>query len=96
LKRITRTILEEITNIVPDRDRVSIIESRGNHIINSAINLIETIELHFGEEVAGEMERRLVNSIRAKCAAKFSRGAKKSTESQKGGPEVSADLGTIN
>ena len=96
MKRITRTILEEITNIVPDRDRVSIIESRGNHIINSAINLIETIELHFGVEVADEMERRLINSIRTHNAAKFSRGAKKITESQKNSPEAGANISTIN
>lgn len=83
MKQATRTILDEITNIVPDRDRTAVIESRGNHIINSAINLLETIEDNFGEEIAGEMERRLINSIKGRNASKFARGAKKIKESQK-------------
>jgi len=45
--------------------------------------LLETIEDNFGEEIAGEMERRLINSIKGRNASKFARGAKKIKESQK-------------
>jgi protoporphyrinogen oxidase len=82
LKTYTKNILEELENILPEKDRSQIIESRGNHIITSAINLIETIQEHYGEQIADEMERRLLNGIKAKSADKFSRSAKKISESR--------------
>jgi len=86
LKTTTRTILDEITNIVPDRDRTSVIESRGSHVITSAINLLETIAAYYGPDVSDEMERRLVNSIRSRNPIKFSRGARKISESVEQAP----------
>jgi hypothetical protein len=69
--------LDEISGIVPSRDRNLVIESRANHIINSAINLIQMISESYDTEEAAELERRLINSIRGRDPNKFARGLKK-------------------
>jgi hypothetical protein len=80
MKKSTKSLLESLTDLVPERDRNLVIESRGQHIIASAITLIETIEQTFGSELAEEMEKRLLSSIRNRNNAKFCRGVKKLTE----------------
>ncbi len=80
MKSQTRSILEELNNILPEKDKIQILESRGNNLIASAINLLENINNYFGEEAASEMERRLINSIRNKSSLKFSRGLRKINE----------------
>jgi len=77
MKKQTRSILEEIGNMVPQQDRATVIESRANHAINSAINVINMIHENFDVDVAAELERRLINSIRGKDSTKFSRGVRK-------------------
>ena len=77
MKKRTRSILEEISNTVPQHDRESIIESRANHIIGSAINLINLLRETYDPEIASELERRLINSIRAQDCNKFMRGIRR-------------------
>ncbi len=72
--RKTRSILEELNQISVDRDRNHVVSNRGEHVINSAINLIEQIETHYDEQVAKDLKNRLINSIKAKDIKKFSRG----------------------
>lgn len=72
-----RSILEELNQISVDRDRNHVVSNRGEHVINSAINLIEQIEEHYNEQTAKDLTNRLINSIRGKDANKFSRGIKK-------------------
>lgn len=75
--RKTRSILEELNQISIDRDRNHVVSNRGEHIIVSAINLIEQIESHYDEKTAKDLKNRLVNSIRGKDVKKFSRGISK-------------------
>ena len=75
--RKSRSILEELNQISIDRDRNHVVENRGEHVINSAINLIEQMEKFYDEETAKDLSNRLINSIRSKDATKFSRGIKK-------------------
>jgi len=77
LRKQTRSILDEISGIVPNRDRNLVIESRANHIISSAINLIQMIKESYDPELADDLERRLINSIRGRDASKFARGLRK-------------------
>jgi hypothetical protein len=63
--------------MVPSHDKNLVIESRANHIINSAINLIQMIKETYDSEDANELERRLINSIRGKDANKFIRGLRR-------------------
>ena len=72
-----RSILEEPNQISVDRDRNHVVSNRGEHVINSAINLIEQIEANYNEQTAKDLTNRLINSIRGKDVKKFSRGIKK-------------------
>jgi len=72
-----RSILEELNQISVDRDRNHVTSNRGEHVITSAINLIEQIELHYDDKTAKDLTNRLINSIRGKDVNKFSRGIKK-------------------
>ena len=83
MRKQTRSILDEITNISSGRDSHLIIESRANHIINSAINLIGMIRETYDPVQADDLERRLLNSIRGQDAAKFARGLRKITNENK-------------
>jgi hypothetical protein len=80
MKKQTRSILEEIGNMVPQQDRATVIESRANHAINSAINVINMIHENYDADIAAELERRLINSIRGKDTTKFVRGVRKYRE----------------
>jgi hypothetical protein len=73
----SRSIMEELNQISVSRDRNLVVESRGEHIINSAINLIEQIERHYDEQTAKDLTNRLINSIRGRDVTKFSRGVRK-------------------
>jgi hypothetical protein len=74
-----RTILDELTDGLPESNRNLLIESRGNHIIVGALNLLSSIREHYGDDAADEMERRLINSIKGKDPLKFSRAARRLT-----------------
>lgn len=77
MKSVTRTILDELTNGLPEHNRNLLVESRGNHIITGAINLLASIKENYGDAVADEMERRLINSIRGRDTQKFARAARR-------------------
>jgi hypothetical protein len=64
LQKRTRSILEELSSMSVQRDRSSLIESRANNVISSAINLLNYIRENYDAESAAELERRLLNSIR--------------------------------
>lgn len=83
MKLKTRSILQELNEIAEVRNKDSLYESRATNIINSAINLIESLKDHYGEEAAGELERRLINAIKGQDPAKFSRGIRRISESRK-------------
>lgn len=83
MKLSTRSILQELNEIAQVRSTDAIIESRATNIINSAINLVESIRKHYDAESADELERRLINAIRGQDAAKFTRGVRKIAESRK-------------
>jgi hypothetical protein len=83
MKATTKSLLESLTNILPEKDRSLIIESRGLHVIAAATTLLESIEEYFGESIAEEMEKRLLSSIKNRNPLKFTRGTQKITESKK-------------
>jgi hypothetical protein len=59
------------------RDRESVVESRATHVIQGAIHLINYIRENYDAEQAGELERRLLNSIRTQEPEKFKRGIRR-------------------
>lgn len=95
MKRKTRSLLEELNDIVIKKDQEALIESRATHVIDSAINLIQLIKEQFDSESAYELERRLLNSIKAGDPAKFVRGIRKlrdSKETAKGLKLIEGDV----
>ena len=82
MKRNTRSLLEELNDIAVKKDTEAVIESRAAHVIDSAINLINSIKENFDPETAYELERRLLNSIKASDPAKFTRGIRKLRDSK--------------
>jgi hypothetical protein len=84
----TRSILEELTKLHREKDRVRdrdhFIESRAQHVIESAINLIAEIEDHYEAEDAKDLSNRLINSIRGRDQTKFARGIRRVIKERRG------------
>lgn len=83
MKLRTRSILQELNAIADVRNTDALVESRAANIINSAINLLESIHKNYTPEQADELERRFINAIRGQDPAKFTRGVRKIAESRK-------------
>jgi len=83
MKIRTRSILQELNEMAEVRNKDGLFESRATNIINSAINLLESIHKHYGPEDASELERRFINSIKGQDPAKFTRGIKRIVEDRK-------------
>ena len=69
-----KSLFEELNSISYDKDNKRLVEQKGEHIIAGAINLMEFVDANFDEETANDLQKRLVNSIRAKDPRKFKRG----------------------
>jgi len=82
MKRKTRRLIEELDAVAVQKDKIHVIESRGNHVIQSAINLINMIREQYDGETALDLERRLINSIRGQDERKFTRAIRKIDESK--------------
>lgn len=91
MKLRTRSILQELNEIAEVRSTDALIESRATNIINSAINLLESIHKHYDAESAGELERRLLNAIKGQDPAKFTRGVRRLAEARKNKLDVDND-----
>jgi hypothetical protein len=83
MKLKTRSILQELNEVAAVRNTDAMFESRATNVINSAINLIESLHKHYNPEEADELERRLLNAIKGQEPAKFTRGIRKISESRK-------------
>ena len=83
MKLQTRSILQELNSIADVRSTDSLIESRATNIINSAINLLESIHKNYDPVSADELERRFVNAIKGQDPAKFTRGVRRIAEARK-------------
>jgi len=80
MRKSTRSILQELSDLGVSRDKDLIIESRGSNLIESAINLLNLIREQYDLETAAELERRFLNAIRTGEPSKFKRGVKKIQE----------------
>lgn len=80
MKLRTRSILQELNELASVRHKDALYESRAVNIINSAINLLESLHKNYNAEQADELERRFINAIKGQDPAKFTRGMKKISE----------------
>lgn len=86
-----RSIIEELLDYAPPRERELFIESRGAQVIASALNLIRLMRESFDPEVAGDLSRRLVRAIASEDPEKFSRRLRSLRESKKERRDGQAD-----
>lgn len=77
INRRSRSILEEISTYVPQKSKEDLIEARAQHIIVSAINLLESIDESFSPEEAEALKKRFVSSIRGSDPNRFTRMVKR-------------------
>ena len=77
-----KSLLDELDQIVPTKDKHTVIEARAHHFIASGINLITLIEEHFTAEEADELTRRLFNSLKGRDPSKFQRKIRQIQESK--------------
>lgn len=77
ISRRSKSILEEISSYVPQKSKEDLIEARAQHIIVSAINLIESIDESFPPEQAEMLKKRFVSSIRGSDPNRFTRMVKR-------------------
>lgn len=66
-------IIDELLDYAPPRDKELFIESRGQQVIASAMNLTRLIRESFSADVADDLSRRLLRSIASEDPEKFSR-----------------------
>lgn len=71
MKNKTKSILEEINGLVPNKNRKDVIASRADHVISSAINLLNMIKESYEPQVAYDLERKLLNAIKLQQVSKF-------------------------
>ena len=76
----TRSILQELTTVAVSRDSKYKVASNGERLIESAIQLIEEIYKNYEADTAGDLERRLINSIRNRDTKRFRVGIKRATQ----------------
>tara|TARA_E500000178_G_C17004837_1_gene747607 strand:- start:852 stop:1115 length:264 start_codon:yes stop_codon:yes gene_type:complete len=82
MKKHTRSILEELNRLDLHRDKERLIESTGNNLIESVINLFDKIQERYSPAEALELERRFINSIKSADPRKFKRGINKINEAK--------------
>ncbi len=80
MKKRTRSILSELSNMGTRKDNDYLIEASANNIIESSINLLNRIHNEYNDETANELERRFINSIRSGDPRKFKRSIAKIIE----------------
>lgn len=68
-----KSLIEEISNYVPERNKELFIEARAQQIIGSAVNFINYIKENYDPEISDDLSKRLVRSILSNDEDKFCR-----------------------
>ena len=76
MKKRTRSLLEEINDLAPRKDKVNILESRGTNAISAIINILEMLDANYDEETAQDIQKRIFLSIKNRDPERFNRGIK--------------------
>lgn len=67
------SLLSELSDYAPKRDRELFIESRAQQVIASAVHLLKLIRESYDAEIAEDLSKRLVRSILSEDEEKFRR-----------------------
>lgn len=82
MQKQTRSILDEITTLVPGKDRDLLVESLATQAIARVTNLVKIIEDTYPKHQSDELIRRLQLAIKNNDPAKFTRGVRAIKESE--------------
>ena len=74
MQKQTRSILDEITTLVPQKDKHLLVESLAIQALARISNLINIIETSFPKHQSDDLIRRLQLAIKNNDTAKFVRG----------------------
>ena len=72
-----KSILNEIDDILPSRNKDQIVESRASHVITSATNIMHLISENYDNETAEKLQKKFLNAIRTGNVDKFSNALKR-------------------
>ena len=82
MRKQTRSILDEITGLVPKHDKHLLVEGLAVQAIARVINLMEVIQQNYPQHQADELIRRLQLAIKNGDPAKFTRGVRSIKENE--------------
>lgn len=77
-----KSILHEINNYVPKKNKEDLIEMRAHHAISAAIFLLEMIDEAYSPEEADQLKKRFISSIKGSDPNRFVRSIRKVKESK--------------
>lgn len=67
-------LLDSIINYVPEKERLQELANRADHAINAVLNILSAIDEEFSEEIADDLHRRLLLTIKNRDTRKFQKG----------------------
>ena len=82
LHQSTRSILEELQRAVPSKTKEHVVESRGHHIISSAVHFLDVLTENYTDDEAEQITRRFLSAIRGGDPQRFIRSVRKIRESK--------------
>lgn len=82
LHQSSRSILDELQRAVPNKTKEHVLESRGHHIISSAVNFLEVLTENYTDEEAEQITRRFLSAIRGGDPKRFIRQIRKIREAK--------------
>ena len=72
-----KSILNEIDDILPSKNKEQIVESRASHVITSATNIMTLISENYDAETSEKLQKKFLNAIRTGNVDKFSNALKR-------------------
>lgn len=75
-----RSILEEIKGVSPIKVKEHVISSRANHIIQSAINMLQKLDEVYDTDTSEMLKRRFIVSIKTSDPDKFARAVERASK----------------
>jgi len=82
LRQSSRSILEELNRAVPSKKKEHVVESRGHHIISSAVHFLQVLTENYTEEEADQITRRFLSAIKGQDPNRFIRAVRKLSEAK--------------
>ncbi len=76
MSKRTRSLLQEINDLAPKKDKVNILESRGNNALSAIINVLEMIDESYDQATAQDLQKRIMLCIKNRDTERFARGVK--------------------